>query len=115
MVPPRILIVEDNAVLAQVFKRVVASRGYGCAVAQTVQSAIEVLEMNSFDVVICDLHLGAESGIQVLKAARQLAPEARRVLMSGSEVVEACEDADMILTKPVEPETLIAAIGPSRP
>lgn len=113
-VPLRILLVEDNQALAMVLRRVVTARGYPCAVAHSLGKALEALEMNTFDVVVTDLHLGAESGVRVLEAASKLVPKARRVLMSGSSGPrETSSLAHVTLQKPVAAETLMESIDPA--
>lgn len=112
LVPLRVLIVDDNVSFATLLRRRLVAGGHACAVAHTLAAAVEAVEMNSFDAVVTDLHLGYQSGIQLLRLVRSAAPSTRRILMSGSSSEDLPDDpaAHQCLMKPFELQELLDAI-----
>src|ERR1700722_7129282 len=64
--PPRVLIVEDEAIISLDIKRLLSSAGYGvAAVAASAEQAIRAIETAPPDLVLMDIHLkGAKDGIE---------------------------------------------------
>ena len=80
---PRVLLVEDQAIVASHAARKLESEGYVVRVAASGSEACSLLSEEP-DVVICDLQLGAGcSGLAVAREARQRCPGAIVVLWSG--------------------------------
>jgi len=62
----RILVIDDERLVARVMKR--ALRGHQVEIADSVDSALAHLEQDPlFSLLLCDLHLGARSGIDLYK------------------------------------------------
>ncbi|NUP09231.1 MAG: response regulator [Polyangiaceae bacterium] len=80
----RILIVDDNVVFAQVMRRALVEKGHDCGVVHDINDAEEAVVMNTFDVVVTDLHVHQASGLSLLERVMLLCPGALRILMSGS-------------------------------
>lgn len=71
----------------------------------------------AFDVIVCDLNLGSDSGLDVLRAAMLAHPETLRVLLSGDRAPHGI-DADLIhatVRKPVSLSELLTVIESQRP
>ena len=66
-----ILIVEDDAVLGAVLEKGLSEIGHECIWTQSGSSAVELLELQSFDVMILDLMLPDLPGLEVLKQLRK--------------------------------------------
>lgn len=64
--PPRVLIVEDEAIISLDIKRLLSSSGFGvAAVAASAEQAIRAIETSSPDLVLMDIHLkGGKDGIE---------------------------------------------------
>lgn len=67
----RILIVEDDAVLGAVLEKGLTEVGHVCQWTQSGSSAVHLLGIQSFDVLILDLMLPDLPGLEVLKQLRQ--------------------------------------------
>ncbi len=67
----RILIVEDDAVLGAVLEKGLTEVGHVCQWTQSGSSAVHLLGIQNFDVLILDLMLPDLPGLEVLKQLRQ--------------------------------------------
>ncbi|MEO0512841.1 MAG: sigma-54 dependent transcriptional regulator [Planctomycetota bacterium] len=101
--PAQVLIVEDELEHAEVMSDALRKPGHVCTLVSTVDAAVEELRGGAFDIVVSDLRMptsagqgegvgqnttpvgddGATAGFKVLDAARQLQPEAARVLVTA--------------------------------
>lgn len=67
----KILIVEDDAVLGAVVEKGLSEIGHSCSWTQSGSEATDLLELQSFDVMILDLMLPDLPGLEVLKQLRK--------------------------------------------
>lgn len=79
----RILVVEDDDVLRGVICRFLAKLGYEVRAAGGVPEAVELLERETFELVVTDLRLPTSSGVELMLVVRSHQPDARTILMSG--------------------------------
>src|SRR5205085_12215848 len=90
--------------------------GHRCQVAHSGKSAVALLSEQSFDALLTDLVMPDLSGIEVLKAARDLQPEIVVLLVTGHESIKTAVDAMRhgaadYLTKPVDIAELRARLS----
>jgi putative two-component system response regulator len=64
---------------------VLTDGGYHVEVASTVQRALSLLDTFRFDLVLCDLHLPGESGLELLEHVYREHPETGTVVVSGAD------------------------------
>lgn len=76
-----ILIVDDEAIIRDFLSEVLED--YDVAVACDGDEAIAKLKERSFDLIITDLRMPGVPGQEVVKAARELRPNAKVVVISG--------------------------------
>ncbi len=112
----RILIVEDDVNLRRVIQAQVERLGHHVSVAGDVSRAREILEEDTFDLVITDLNLPGPSGLELLKTVRTDHPETSVVLMTAFGTVASAVEAMKCgaydyLTKPLHPYELDALIN----
>jgi DNA-binding NtrC family response regulator len=112
----RILIVEDDVNLRRVIQAQVERLGHSVSVAGEVNRARELLEEDTFDLVITDLNLPGPSGLELLKTVRTDHPETSVVLMTAFGTVASAVEAMKCgaydyLTKPLHPYELDALIN----
>jgi len=69
----KILIAEDDAVIARIYQGLLRREGFETEVAADGHLAIESLEKSRPDLVLLDLMLPKRNGVQVLKHIRSLA------------------------------------------
>ena len=109
-----ILLVEDEAALAQVVLRELAASGYATLHTSDGLNAVKVHNNSQVDLVILDWMLPGLSGLDVLRQIRQVASTPVLMLTARSEeadrVVGLEVGADDYLTKPFSMRELIARV-----
>jgi two-component system response regulator GlrR len=87
---PHVLVVDDEAALCEMLSLYLAHKGFLVTTASTIEQAIERLEQNSFafNLVILDLNLAGQDGLEVLRFAKTRAPELPVVIFTGVDVDE---------------------------
>ncbi len=111
----RVLLVEDDHALGELFVQVLAERGHDVELASDVPSAIERLAAQPFDVVVTDLRLPGASGLELLAWVQARELPIRIVVASAFATIELTHHARRlgareVLSKPIEPEALVAAV-----
>ncbi len=111
----KILIIEDDSVLARALSQGLAAKSYECQVATTGSEALKKSESASFQIVILDLALEDESGLGVLRCLREanenliiiiLTPlDFRQERLAGLEA-----GADDFLIKPFAMDEMLARV-----
>ncbi len=107
-----ILLVEDDDLIRANTAETLQEAGFVVVHAVTAEEAMTALQTAQIDVLVTDLNLPGESGIELAKRSRQLRPTLSVVFATGDGGM-AAEAADMnaaLLTKPYTADRLIAAI-----
>jgi two-component system, NtrC family, response regulator AtoC len=84
----KILIIDDEAFIRENVNRVLRDEGYQVIAAVDGRSALDLLAAEEIDLALLDLNLGAENGIDVLKAMKQIDPELLVIVITGYGSVE---------------------------
>jgi DNA-binding NtrC family response regulator len=81
--PPRVLYVEDDSGLANLFKRHLQRLGFNVHLAESGEEGLEILRRNSFDCLCVDHQLPGCTGLDVIKelASMDLLPPT--IMISG--------------------------------
>ncbi len=106
-----LLIVDDERSMRDSCQEVARSLGFNTQVADTPQHAYQILETSSTDVVLLDLRLPGNSGLEVLREIKQRRPEALVIVMTGFATVQSAVQAMKLgaydyVTKPFNFEEL---------
>jgi CheY-like chemotaxis protein len=107
-----ILVVEDNAEVAQVTATLLSELGYRVVRAATASDALDRIEHGSFDLVFSDIVMpGAMDGFRLAQEIKSRHPHVAVVLTSGfSNVAPAAELEFPILRKPFQLAALDKAV-----
>lgn len=102
----RILIVEDEPDLSDVFVEVLTMEGYDVSTAANGGIAMQMLAENSYDLVLTDLYLPKVDGFQVLSHLQRVSPTTSAIVMTGHGSIESAVEAMKkgavdYITKPV--------------
>jgi DNA-binding NtrC family response regulator len=111
----KILVVDDDASLAEALTGLLEFGGYRVEVASQISSALEAVRRGPTDLALIDLRLGQESGLQLLSQLKEIRPEMSVIMITGmgkiEDAVEAMKlGADNFVTKPIDPERLLTLV-----
>jgi len=113
---PRILLVDDNEAVRTSLRAVLEINQFHVTAAANVGEALHLIDIELFDVLLCDLHMpGAGDGFTVVSAMRHVNPQAITLVFTGYPALKQAMDAillqaDEILVKPMAIDALIALI-----
>ena len=110
-----ILVVEDNSLMAQLIQSALTRQNFAVTVVTDGTSAIDSLQKQQFDMVILDLRLGDEYGVDILRKARNANLNTPVIILSGdldpmTKVAAFTAGADVYVTKPFKVDELVARI-----
>jgi DNA-binding response OmpR family regulator len=114
--PPTVLLVEDNSLLRWWMTSSLQSEGFRVAAPPTVEEAIDLAGVASFDVLITDWRLAeGHDGLEILNRARQKAPRTLAVLISAEAGADFSERArqrgfDLVIEKPFPVAEIVGAV-----
>jgi CheY-like chemotaxis protein len=109
----RVLVVDDEEIVCESYKRVLSEEGYSVCVAQNGREAIAACRAEPFDVVLADLRMPDMDGLEVTRTVREEFPQARVLIVTGYPSEQSVEEAQRLgvfdyLHKPLAPERLTA-------
>jgi DNA-binding NtrC family response regulator len=79
----RILVVDDEPQILSLLSTVFGEHGWEVTGAGSGAEGIEKLEHGQFDVILTDLVMSGESGIDLLRASKEIHPDVEVILMTG--------------------------------
>ncbi len=90
---PRVLIIDDDEAHAEALADGLEVDGYACQLSHSGREGLERMAESTFDAVLTDLVMHEVSGIEVLRQARTLQPDAVVLLITGHGSIETAVDA----------------------
>ena len=111
----RILVVDDDRTLLEIYGDLLTEAGYAVATASSGPQAIDLIAREIFDTILTDIVMPDTSGVEILRAVRARDLDVPVILVTGSPSVEtAIQALEMgalrYLVKPVQQSTLLAAV-----
>ena len=91
--PRRILIVDDKASMRDMLVTAFSERGFDVEQASNGLDAIAILADRPFDVIITDLNMPGETGIGVLRAARDASPDTSVIIVTAFGTIDTAVEA----------------------
>ena len=81
----KILIIEDEAAIRRVLKKIISeeNEGYEVAEASDGLGGLEMILNNDYDLVLCDIKMPKMDGVEVLEKVKKVKPEIPIVMISG--------------------------------
>ena len=104
-----VLVVDDDAAIRLLCRVNLELEGHRIAEASTLDEARAVLDEEPVEVVLLDLHIGNERGLDLLRELRRDRPEVAVALLTGSPQERSPDEeatADAIIAKPFPIEKL---------
>jgi DNA-binding response OmpR family regulator len=115
MVPPHILVMEDEPSVAHGVQTILTEEGYGVDLAMTGRAALDTFERDRYDLLVADLRLPDIDGMEVIKKVKTVRPETEVIIITGYSSVNSAVEAIKVgvhdyLAKPFTDDQLIAAV-----
>ena len=112
----RVLLVEDDDDNRELMGEVLEAAGYHVLSAASGAEGLKVLADSPVDVVVTDIGMPGMGGLEMARAAKQIAPTVPVVVVTGwaerEDIARARgREVDAVLVKPVDPEQLTTAVG----
>ncbi len=89
----RLLVVDDDAVFREELTELLQQEGHTVSSSSSVVKALEVLESEELDVVLTDLKMPRQTGLDLLREVRRRWPETLVVVITGYATVETAVEA----------------------
>ena len=111
----RILIVDDDDLVASSFQGIMGSEGFEVDTSLNGEDAIKQVRETSYDLVILDIKLPDINGDEVAKEIRKFNDSVSLVFITGHPFLQKCIDildlrVSDILLKPITPEELLFTV-----
>jgi len=89
----KLLVVDDEQSIRRLCMTIGTSLGFTCNEAESAESAVTRLETDPPDLVLTDLKLPNQSGVELLKQVRNILPRTEIAIMTGHGSIESAVDA----------------------
>lgn len=113
---PRILCVDDEPDILASLRRLFKDSGYSVRIADSAANGLRILENESIDLVISDLHMPHVDGARFLGQVRERWPQTLRILLAGQAdaalIAEAINRGEIVryFTKPWDDDDMAAQV-----
>lgn len=113
--PPTILLVDDEFIVLKGLSRELTAENYSVTAVSSGSEAISALQDTYYDLIITDLTMEGISGLDVVKATKNIAPLTLIIVITGYSDSESAKEAmsigvDDFLVKPFDIEELLSSI-----
>jgi signal transduction histidine kinase/DNA-binding response OmpR family regulator len=81
--PTRVLVVDDEPSVVDVFRDFLSGQGYDLSVASSGEEAVELIPKVRPDLILTDVNLPGLSGLEVVRFAKQFDPETCVIVVTG--------------------------------
>ena len=89
----KLLVVDDEQSIRRLCMTIGGSLGFECSEAESAEAAVMQLETAAPDLVLTDLKLPTQSGVDLLKQVRTILPRTEMAIMTGHGSIESAVDA----------------------
>jgi CheY-like chemotaxis protein len=113
--PIRVLLVEDDDDNRDLMGEVLESAGYRVSSASSGAAGLRILAETTIDVVVTDVGMPGMGGLEMARAAKEIAPSVPVIVVTGwaerDDISRARgREVDAVLVKPVDPDALATAV-----
>jgi len=114
--PKHILVVDDEESIRFTFETFLAEEGYRVSSAADCEKGVALLREKDFDLIFADIILPGKTGIDLLKAAREIAPSVPVIMITGAPSVDTATESMRIgafdyIVKPIRQGSLMRAVN----
>ena len=111
---PKIIVVDDELEIGEMLTRFLTKKNYEVTSFTRAKEALEYLKTNEVNLMLTDLAMPEMSGIELIKATKELKPDLPILVMTGmygSELMDELVIGTDYLTKPVQLDSLEKVIA----
>lgn len=110
---PKILVIDDDKLIRWSLKEILSQEGYGVDTSDTVEEAIDLARSVPYHLIIADLEIHEENGIDMLKKIKEFRPDVQTIILSAypkQRILPEFVDLNVfsIIEKPFKSEHLLA-------
>jgi len=111
-----ILIVDDEASIRKLLHHKLSSEGYQCQQAGNAEQALDKLKNNLISLVVLDINVPGESGIELLPEIKAVYPDTAVVMATAASDIDVAiqcmrQDAYDYITKPFNLDDVVLSLG----
>ncbi len=81
--PRRVLVVDDEDSIRNAIGKFLRARGYEVAVTESGDAALDLLQRERFDALLCDVRMPGMSGTEVVPRAMELRPDLAVLMLTA--------------------------------
>lgn len=112
----RILLVDDDPSICRLVTRMLAAAGHHCKSAADARAAEALMAQTAFDLVLCDITLPGDSGLDLLDRIKADDPDMAIVMLTGLDSLQTAQlaftlGADGYLLKPFDKNELLIQVA----
>lgn len=112
----KILVIDDEAIVRLSCERALASENCEVKTAESGNVGINMLEKESFNLILLDMKMPGMDGLDVLKVVKERWAETKVIIVTGYGTDQTAAEtlrlgADNFIEKPFTPDTLAAAVA----
>lgn len=89
----RVLVVDDEPMIVSLLSTILREKGWDVTEARSGTDGIDQLDRGRFDVILTDLVMPGDSGIDLLRAAKEIHPDVEVILMTGFATADSAIEA----------------------
>ncbi|MDB4959696.1 MAG: two component transcriptional regulator, Fis family [Myxococcales bacterium] len=113
---PSILIVDDDEVYRNRLARAFVDRGYDVHIAHDYETAFLIASSDSPEFAVVDLKMPGKSGLELVKALREIDPATKTLILTGYGSIATAIDAVRLgatyyLSKPADADDIVGAFA----
>ncbi len=111
-----ILVVDDERGLREGCRRILESEGYAVDLAEDGKQGLELLQKNSYDLMLVDLMMPVMGGLQLMDEIKKLDIDIIKIVITGFATIETAVEAMKhgaydYIPKPFSPDQLLAVVN----
>jgi len=116
MTMTNILILDDEEPIRNLLRRILEGKGYSCVLAASGEEGRERLKEQHYELILCDIRMPGESGLDFVRYALCEYPETAAVMVTGVDDPLVAGEALLIgvydyLVKPLQPNAVIITVA----